>query len=107
MTLLRDVIDTESARILLGSYCFDRPCTIRLMSSNAPVHDGRESVYDVPVGVDNWYIDQYDLDAILDNDSQHDTGGYMDQYGFRERMRKSILEGMQESIDGAATELKW
>ena len=35
------------------------------------------------VGVDNWYIDQDDLDAILDNDSQHDTGGYLDQYGFR------------------------
>ena len=106
MTLLRDVIDNESAEQLLGSYCYDTPSTVRLLTSDAPIHDGRESIHDIPVGVDNWYIDQDDLDAVL-YDSQYDTGGYMDQYGFRERMRKSILKGMQESIDGAETELKW
>jgi len=89
MTLLRDVLDGDRdidevwavAKRLLGSYCFDRPCTIRLMSSNAPVHDGKESIHDIHV-VDQWYIDQDDLDAVL-YDSQHDTGGYLDQYGFR------------------------
>jgi hypothetical protein len=106
MTLLRDVLDNETAKKLLGSYCYDTPSTVRLLTSDAPIHDGRESIHDIPVGVDNWYIDQDDLDAVL-YDSQYDTGGYMDQYGFRERMRKSILKGMQESIDGAATELKW
>jgi len=81
MTLLRDVIDNESAKKLLGTYCYDTPSTVRLMTSDAPVHDGRESIHDIHVGVDNWHIDQDDLDAVLYDSPDDRMGGYMDLNG--------------------------
>ena len=62
---LSDIMTLQLAEQLLDSYCYDEPSTPEaLMSSDAPIHEGRQSVHDVHVA-DGLYIHQKALDTVV------------------------------------------
>ena len=65
MKTLKDVLNREVAEQLLDSYCYDEPSTPEaLMSSDAPIHEGRESIHDIHI-VDGLYVHQKALDVVV------------------------------------------
>tara|TARA_R110000787_G_scaffold268468_1_gene375007 strand:+ start:176 stop:445 length:270 start_codon:yes stop_codon:yes gene_type:complete len=62
---LSDIMTPHLAEILLDSYCYDEPSTPEnLMASDAPIHEGRESIHDIHI-VDGLYIHQKALDTVV------------------------------------------